>query len=85
MDSRDFFQLVQSIIEIRRNSIFLKKFLLGEDYSYKWTTDFLAIGDHYFFVFQKFLPVIEFFGICLAGKYFSIKSFIAASENGLSG
>ena len=62
MGSRGFFQLVESIIEIWRNPIFGKKFLLGEDYSCNQTTDFLASGNHFFFsIFEGFLPVIDFF------------------------
>ena len=90
MDSRAFFLVVESIIEVRRNPIFFKKFLLGEDYSCKWTSNFLASGKHSFSVFQIFLPVIiacDFLDIPfrLAEKYFSIKSFSPASGNGFSG
>ena len=61
MDSRAFFLLVENIIEIRRNLLFKKKFPLGEDYFCKWTTDFLASGNHFFSIFQRFLPVITRF------------------------
>ena len=44
-DSTAFFLLVESIIEIGGIKI-QSKFLLREDYSCKWTTDFLASGNH---------------------------------------
>ena len=38
----------------------LKKFLLREDYSCKWTTDFLARGNHFFLHFSE-IPTSDFF------------------------
>ena len=40
---------------------FSKILSLGKDYSSKWTTEFLASGNHYFWIFQRFLPVTDFF------------------------
>ena len=59
-DSRGFFLLVESIIEIRWNAIFKKISCQWEDYSCKWTIDFLASGNHCFSIFQIFLPVTSF-------------------------
>ena len=59
-DSRGFFLLVESIIEIRWNAIFKKISCQWEDYSCKWTIDFLASGNHCFSIFQIFLSVTSF-------------------------
>ena len=59
-DSRTFFLLIGKHYWNWRNPIF-KKILPGEDYSCKWTTDFLASGNYSFSTFQIFLPVTVFF------------------------
>ena len=84
-DFGTFFLLVESITEIRRKPMFLKKFLLGEDYPCKWTTDFLATGNHSFSIFQRFLLLIVCFFFRLAEKCFSTETFIPASGKGFSG
>ena len=78
-DFRAFFLLVETIIEIRRNSIFKKHncqrslFVVGE-------TDFPAGGNHFFLSFTEHL--VSFF--CLLEKYFSKLSFVPAGGNGFS-
>ena len=71
---------------------FSKILSLGKDYSSKWTTEFLASGNHYFWIFQRFLPVTDFFSS--NGKLFFnkilhsgmvTKKEISASGNGFSG
>ena len=80
-DFRAFFLLVETIIEIRRNSVFKKYsckrslFMVGE-------TDFPTSGDHFFFSIFKRLPSVLF---RLEEKYFSTESFIPAGGNRFSG
>ena len=71
---------------------FSKILSLGKDYSSKWTTEFLASGNHYFWIFQRFLPVTDFFSS--NGKVFFnkilhsgmvTKKKISVSGNGFSG
>ena len=74
-DFRAFFLLVETTIEIRRNSIFKKH--KGGSLLAVEETDFPARGNHFFFsIFQRLLS--PFFR--LVEKYFSMKSFIPAGE-----
>ena len=81
MDSRSFFLLVESIIEIRWNTIFLK-------HSY-WGKIIPASGQLIFWIveiiFLHFLEIPTSDFLRLVEKYISTKSFIPASWNEFSG
>ena len=66
---------------------FSKILSLGKDYSSKWTTEFLASGNHYFWIFQRFLPVTDFFSS--NGKVFFNKilhsGMVTKKKNSVSG
>ena len=80
-DFRAFFLLVETIIEIRRNSVFKNIPARGSLFMVE-ETDFPASGNHFFFLYFS-ETLISFFR--LVEKYFSTKSFIPAGGSGFSG
>ena len=80
-DFRAFFLQVETIIEIRRNSVFIKysckgKLIHGRENGFSGQRKSL-----FFSIFQILLPVFS----RLVKNYFSTKFFIPAGENGFSG
>ena len=80
-DSRSFFLLVESIIEIRWNPIFLKhsywgKIIPASEQLIFWIVEIILL--HFLEI-----PTSDF--LCLVEKHFSTKSFIPASWNEFSG
>ena len=71
------FLLVETIIEIRRNLVFKKIFLLGKAYSWQGNGTFRSVKTIFFSIFQR-LPLVFF---RLEEKYFLSKSFIPAGRN----